>query len=367
MLAMAAPLYAGREIRFSFTDNWDGTCTITYDVNEPDVAPVAMGLTVQVTSGAPITSVVLEDENDFMEIFMDAAFTMEDPCDPCAPGYTYGAGTPIALVDAPGEAQLALPWDPCDPCTVTANDGALFAISMGGLGGEFAKTKEPPKSGSITLGSDGGTQFELYVNAVRGGIIGEDGDPLIPLGLDDGPAKQGGGRGRMSECYGEADKRAQQGVGVGVGTTWYNSGKPICWCYPRQCHGDADGQSVGGAFAGYRFVQDNDLGIMALAWLVKDVPKGPGIVGESHPTLGRKLVCADFKHNKVGGAFAGFRRVQDSDLGEMALHWLWKETAAGAEKPPNTPGTTQAANDCISGSTEIHPLTGRPGVYVSGD
>ena len=373
VLMMAAPLYAENEIRFSFVDNWDGTCTVTYDVNDvsadpcdpPPVRPVAMGLTVDVTGGSPITSVVCADETDFMEIFMDSAYDMEDPCgDPCT-SYAYGAGQPIAIVDAPGEAQLAAPWDPCDPCTVTANDGALFAISMGGLGGELAKTKDPPRHGSIIISSDGGSEFELYVNALRGGVIGEDGDPMVVLGLDAGPAKNGQGKGKISECYGAADKRQKQGVPVGTGTTWYNSGKPVCWCYPRQCHGDADGKSVGGTFPGYQFVQYDDLNIMSLAWLVKDKPKDPvGVVGVVHPASGRKLVCADFKHNKVGGVFPGYQRVEYSDLNEMSLYWLGFDPPKDGK---NVPPITYPANDCLGGSIEIHSKTGQPGTYVSGD
>jgi hypothetical protein len=77
VLMMAAPLYAEREIKFTLTGGWDGTATIAWDVNDLDVAPVAMGLTIEVVAGNPIKEVACEDESDFMEIYMDAAYSEE--------------------------------------------------------------------------------------------------------------------------------------------------------------------------------------------------------------------------------------------------------------------------------------------------
>lgn len=321
VLAVAAPLYAGREIRFSFTDdldNWDGTCTIMYDVNDLDVAPVAMGLTIEVVSGNPIKDVVCEDENDFFEIFMDAAYSM-DPC------YTYGAGTPIAKVDVAGETDLA-------------TDGGLFAISMGGLGGMTdPDEKAPPKHGTITLYADTGateTEVKVYVNAVRGGIIGEDGEPLVVLGLaDDEPAKNGLKRGhvKINECYRESDA-------VGA---WYPVGKPKCWCYPRQCHGDADGRFVGSIFTGYYFVSPDDHNILMAAWKVTEPDFGPGIAS-IYPGA-----CADFNHARVGSPFTGYYHVSPDDHNILMAYWK--------DLNPTVP------DDCIPNSVEIDPRTMQPG------
>ena len=377
VLMMAAPLYAENEIRFSFVDNWDGTCTVTYDVNDvsadpcdpPPVRPVAMGLTVDVTGGSPITSVVCADETDFMEIFMDSAYDMEDPCgDPCT-SYAYGAGQPIAIVDAPGEAQLAAPWDPCDPCTVTANDGALFAISMGGLGGELAKTKDPPRHGSIIISSDGGSEFELYVNALRGGIIGEDGDPMVPLGLDVEPAKNGQGNGKISECYKDSDRKFPKPFTPFVDpetTSWYNSGKPVSWCFPRQCHGDADGRAEGNPWTGFYRVDNKDLNVVGMGWFTVgspatpnyDPPFGTGVNNKIHPGTGRKGTAADFGHDKLGNQWTGYYRIDNGDLNEMGTYFLVND-------PPFTQGgKTAPAADCWDGpTTEIHPCTGQPGTY----
>jgi len=365
VLAVAAPLYAQGEITFSFVNNWDGTGTITYDANEViGIRPVAMGLTIDVTSGAPITAVICEDENDFLEIFMDSAYDME--LDPCTPGYAYGDGNPIAKWDVAGEAQLADPVDPCDPCGLpgATNDGMKFAISMGGLGGETdPDEKEPPMSGSITLASDGDTEFEIYENLVRGGIIGEDGEAMVVLGLNDGPAKANGPL-IMEECYKELDAYVAGMPPTGRGTTWANSGKPICWCFPKQCHGDAHGRVAGSDFGGWMAVEDVDLNILSLGWLVKDPKAGkdwPGIRDVVHAGTGRELACADFKHDKQGSAFGGWQRVEDSDLNELSLYWLVKEPKVGKDWP-GVPKCTWTG-----GTIEIHPCTLQPGTYVTAD
>lgn len=58
---------------------------------------------------------------------------------------------------------------------------------------------------------------------------------------------------------------------------WIAVGKPQCWTFPRQCHGDADGLQEGNAKTGYYYVGPNDLNILIAAWQVKEPPLGPGI------------------------------------------------------------------------------------------
>jgi hypothetical protein len=60
---------------------------------------------------------------------------------------------------------------------------------------------------------------------------------------------------------------------------WLAVGMPQCWCYPMQCHGDADGQREYGAPVGL-----NDLDILKRAWATN--PGDP----EFDP-------CADFNHD----------------------------------------------------------------------
>ena len=62
---------------------------------------------------------------------------------------------------------------------------------------------------------------------------------------------------------------------------WVTNGKPACWAYPRQCHGDADGKK-----AGQNWVTGNDLTILKGALNVSPLPTGG--------------TCADFDHKKAG-------------------------------------------------------------------
>ena len=338
VLLMAAPLYAENEIRFSFVDNWDGSCTITYDVNEvaadpcddPPVRPVAMGLTVDVISGAPIKEVILEDNDPcgFFEIFMDAAYSMElDPCDPC--GYCYGCGTAIA--------------DPCGPGEILLPQ-TKFSISMGGLGGETdPDQKSPPTSGTITLYADAGateTTGTIELDAMRGGIIGNDGEPMVVIGLDNGPAKNGKKQWKLNECYRESD----------AVPNWYDVGKPVCWCYARQCRGDSDGNFVGNPMTGYHYVGIIDIGVLAAAWKVMEPAKGPGIQSIIHN--GIPGACADHAHNKVGNPITGYHYVGIDDIGILAGNWKIKEPVKGPGVPV-----------CVwtGGTVEIDPRTEQPG------
>jgi hypothetical protein len=114
---------------------------------------------------------------------------------------------------------------------------------------------------------------------------------------------------------------------------WVESGKPECWCYPRQCHGDADGKKQGSFTPGYWYVGSDDLDIMSLGWLVRDPPKGPGILGLE--LNGVPVACADFKRDKVGSPFPGYWRIGATDLDEMSLNWLIKEPPKGPGTPPD--------------------------------
>jgi hypothetical protein len=75
---------------------------------------------------------------------------------------------------------------------------------------------------------------------------------------------------------------------------WSTWGKPNCWCFKRQCRGDADGVKTGGVW-----VQTYDLNLLKSAFnkadtIVKNIPNG---------------ICADLNHAKTGGV-----RVQTLDL-----------------------------------------------------
>jgi hypothetical protein len=131
-----------------------------------------------------------------------------------------------------------------------------------------------------------------------------------------------------SECY----------VGMADYAQWDLVGRPTCWCYPRQCHGDADGKKKGTVATGYTYVNSDDIDIMSLGWLVKDPTKGPGILGlkvNNVPTA-----CADFSRTKKGTVATGYTRINSDDIDLMSLYWLVKEQTKGTGTPP----------DCLPGN-----------------
>jgi hypothetical protein len=65
---------------------------------------------------------------------------------------------------------------------------------------------------------------------------------------------------------------------------WVKWGRPKCWCYPRQCRGDADGKKIG------FWVALSDLTLLRSAISKTDVQLAPVPNG----------ICADFDHKKVG-------------------------------------------------------------------
>jgi parallel beta-helix repeat protein len=128
----------------------------------------------------------------------------------------------------------------------------------------------------------------------------------------------------INECY----------AGMADYSEWVAVGKPLCWCYPRQCHGDADGKKQGNVAIGYYYVSSNDLDILSACWKVSDPPHGPGIVNLP-PVHGVPVACADFKHKRVGTSATGYYRCSSNDLDEMALYWKILEPTKGPGIPAN--------------------------------
>jgi hypothetical protein len=125
-------------------------------------------------------------------------------------------------------------------------------------------------------------------------------------------------------------------AGANYYNTWVNMGYPACWCYPRQCHGDSNGDKEGTPIQGYYYVGITDIGVLAAAWKVKEVPKGPGIQSVVHN--GIPGVCADHAHNKAGTPIQGYYYVGIQDIGILATYWKVKEPPKGLGVPPDCGG-----------------------------
>jgi hypothetical protein len=114
---------------------------------------------------------------------------------------------------------------------------------------------------------------------------------------------------------------------------WVEVGEPACWCYPRQCHGDADGASGGSTKSGIYYVGPADLNLLVSSWLVKEPPNGAGITSVPDG------ICADFAHDMGGSTKSGLYRVGPTDLNILISNWLNKE-------PPHGLGIEPDCLDC---------------------
>ena len=93
---------------------------------------------------------------------------------------------------------------------------------------------------------------------------------------------------------------------------WLEVGKPVCWCAnvnPRQCRGDADGQSQGKQ---KYWVSTDDLDILIAAW------NKPFAEIEDSKVKAVPLICADFDHQAQG---KGKYRVSTNDLDILIANW----------------------------------------------
>ncbi len=114
---------------------------------------------------------------------------------------------------------------------------------------------------------------------------------------------------------------------------WLAVGKPLCWCCPRQCHGDTDNRKEGSAKTGYFYVHFKDLNLLIYAWNIKEPPDGPGIAWPD------PNICADFDHKAEGSTETGYYRAHFNDLNILLSNWNIKE-------PPDGPGIEPNCLDC---------------------
>lgn len=212
-------------------------------------------------------------------------------------------------------------WDIADytPVADAADPGALGGLGTAGITVEMgalysptddASTEAPPAAGTLcTIELSENATVNLAENAIRGGVVLTDATAATVV-LNGGPVTC-----EEESCLAGTPDEAEH---IAVG-------KPECWCYAKQCHGDADGQTGGSPKTGVYSVGTADLGILINAWLVKEPPHGPGIASVENG------ICADFARDQGGSPKTGVYRVGTSDLGILIENWLVKE-------PPHGPG-----------------------------
>ncbi len=283
---------------------------LVVDVTTPGEATVSIpdgvlgiGLDVNVTLGT-LDSVVVNGFNVYIDEASEnlAGLSPEDIAalpDADTDGLPDAIqGTPIADVLGAGTAALSDSFALCAGYLEAANPGVTDA--------------------TIVFTSADGCTVAISENAKRGGIVDATGKVTInDLSFEIAAAGP-------VECYaGQPDY-----------DEWVLAGKPAAWCFPRQCHGDANGAKQGSARTGYYWVGSDDLAILASAWEVKDTATGCGITPVQ--------AGADFDHARQGSSRTGYYRVGSDDLAILAAYWEVKEPTVGSGVPA----------DCVPGNVD---------------
>jgi hypothetical protein len=206
--------------------------------------------------------------------------------------------------------------DPCD-------SGALGGLGTNGITIEMGALYYPTADNSPNAPPNSGTLFKLTLsetatvtvalNEIRGGVVLTDPEKPATVTLSQATAVVAAGSNAAPSSGSDYAE-------------WVAVGKPACWTYARQCHGDADGKAVAGATGTY-YVGTDDLNILISAWQAKEAPFGPGIASIENG------ICADFSHDKEGNAETGWYRVGQNDLNILIANWLVKESPAGPGVP----------------------------------
>lgn len=200
-----------------------------------------------------------------------------------------------------------------------------IVIEMGALyKGDGNAPPTTTKTLLCTLTCSEGCTMKVTPNAIRGNVVLE-GATEATLDLSMATAEIGGG-----ECFPASDPGY---------AAWVTFGKPRCWCYKTQCHGDTDGLKEGGVVTGFKRVFIADLNLLIAAWNVPEPPKGPGIASITNG------ICADFGHDQEGGVVTGFKRVFISDLNILIANWNIPEPPKGAGVPKDCPGSIDPDTD----------------------
>jgi len=290
VIALTALPALAQTVDITLVDNGDGSFTIGYAGATEEISGVSMRVTLSGGDGE-------------LASCGDAVATDPDFNTHIDYWNTTG-GTPVLSVGCPVGDELVAGL-PTFPATV-------FAISTGVLEDPPGGADAPSGTiATITLTGTTCTTVALDMDvAGRGGVVGTSGDELVatfPSTVD--------------VCFGVGDCWTGDAASRIV---WESAGSPECWCYPTQCHGDADGlETAATKTVPAHFVGTPDLTALSTAWKVA--------TGSMTPAM----MCADFDHAEIAGTkTVPAHRVGTPDL--TILSTYWKDAATPTDCLPGT-------------------------------
>jgi hypothetical protein len=220
---------------------------------------------------------------------------------------------------------------PDDPEALGGIGTPGVTVEMGSLYDDSPPSQTEGYLCSVTC-DENVTLLSVSANAIRGNVVLESAAEVQDLVMPEDLAIPCG----SPPCFPSDDQDAYD--------FWVDQGQPDCWCYARQCYGDADGKAQGNPLFGYAYVSTDDLIILADAWQIKEPPHAeePFLNGIADVPGG---VCGDFDHMAQGNPLFGYVRVSTDDLIIMANAWQAKEPPHNdpmhAHYPNGIPG------DCV--------------------
>jgi hypothetical protein len=253
MLLLVAPAMA--VVTVTCADEGGGVAVVSYDASVGETELIrAFGLDITASAG---TIVSVTDVNPNYYIYPGTIVIVD--------GNVTAWGTPVAPANDPG-AGTGLGTG-----AITIELGSLYAAGDGNL--------TPANAGTLCKVSVSETcNLTIYNNINLGGVVMED--TATPTVADSNCVVT------VADCYGPGDPNHGD---------WLALGKPECWCYPRQCHGDATGYPFG-KFNYY--ASTPDLTVLKDAFN-KDAA---GIIGQTSTVDGHvtEWACADFDRQSFG-------------------------------------------------------------------
>jgi hypothetical protein len=281
-------------VNFTATGDWMGRLRIAYTTTDGDL-PRGVALRISCSDGAVVDTAAQVVVDPAFNTFIDYAYSYPQ-------NFQVGSGHPLA--------------NPIEAGVLTAN-ASDFSISMGVLDQTGAQKAGPSSSANLItiqlkMGSPYQTTVTITGDTLRGpasGVVGSVLTSNLPISVQVG-------NGGCTECLKCSSP---------IYNDWVKFGKPNCWCYARNCRGDADGKSQGIPVTGVWYVGTNDLQCILRAWQIKEPPRGPGILSVPNG------ICCDFKRDQQGLAATGVWRVGTNDLNILVANWQVKE-------PPKGPG-----------------------------
>jgi hypothetical protein len=280
---LATPMWAS--VTITATDLGEGVVAIDYSSDDAElVRAFALDITVDAGTIEAVGDFNVGDDNHGYGIFPGnfSRYITVDPVSGEVSDWGVDGYTPVA--------------DGNDPGALGGLGTSGITIEMGSL----YDTKAPPKQGRLcTVTCSETCLLTVTTNATRGNVVLEDAsEATVDLtGATNYPVNVG-----APESY----------TGPQM-DEWVAVGKPDCWCAsinPRQCHGDADGQSQG---KNKYWVSTNDLNILIEAW------------NKPLESLTGNQICADFDHLPQG---KNKYRVSTNDLNILIANWQLADAPA---------------------------------------